>query len=109
MRPTDVWTERLGIMKNREAESVGLLIRKLLREEGLETPLNERRLVNSWTEVLGPNIAHYTRQVSIRNQVLYVQLSSSVLRQELLMGKAKLIKSLNDNVGAQVINDIVIY
>ncbi len=94
-------------MHSRDAESVGALVMRLLRNEGLETPLNERRLVNSWTQVLGPDIAAYTKNVYIRNQVLYVELSSSVLRQELLSGKRRLIQCLNDSVGAQVITDIV--
>ncbi len=94
-------------MHSRDAESVGALVMRLLRNEGLETPLNERRLVNSWTQVLGPDIAAYTKSVYIRNQVLYVELMSSVLRQELLSGKQRLIRCLNDNVGAQVITDIV--
>lgn len=95
-------------MRSRDAESVGALVMRLLRNEGLETPLNERRLVNSWTQVLGPEIAAYTKNVYIRNQVLYVELASSVLRQELLMGKRRLMQCLNDSVGAQVITDIVI-
>lgn len=94
-------------MHSRDAESVGTLVMRLLRNEGLETPLNERRLVNSWTQVLGPDIAAYTKSVHIRNQVLYVELASSVLRQELLSGKRRLIQCLNDSVGAQVITDIV--
>lgn len=94
-------------MHSRDAESVGALVMRLLRNEGLETPLNERRLVNSWTQVLGPDIAAYTKNVYIRNQVLYVELASSVLRQELLSGKQRLIRCLNDSVGAQVITDIV--
>lgn len=94
-------------MHSRDAESVGALVMRLLRNEGLETPLNERRLVNSWTQVLGPDIAAYTKNVYIRNQVLYVELTSSVLRQELMSGKRRLIQCLNDSVGAQVITDIV--
>lgn len=95
-------------MRSRDAESVGALVMRLLRNEGLETPLNERRLANSWTQVLGPEIAAYTKNVYIRNQVLYVELASSVLRQELLTGKRRLMQCLNDSVGAQVITDIVI-
>ena len=43
----------------------------------------------------------------IKNQTLYVQLSSSVLRQELMMGRELLVRSLNEKVGSQVIVNIV--
>ena len=48
-------------MKRNDAEQIGKLIRSFLRQESLESPLNERRLINSWAAVLGPVIASYTR------------------------------------------------
>ncbi len=78
-----------------------------MREEGLETPLNEHRLIAAWKEILGPGIASYTSNIYIRNQILYVHLSSSVLRQELMMGRELLVKNLNRHVGAQVITNII--
>ena len=59
-------------MKRNNAEQIGELIRHYLRQESLESPLNERRLISAWPEVLGPTIASYTRELYIKNQVLYV-------------------------------------
>lgn len=94
-------------MKRNNTELVGDVIRQLLRQEGLETPLNEYRLVESWKDVVGPAIYKYTTNLYIKNQILYVHLSSSVLRQELLMGREMLVRNLNAHVGAQVIVNIV--
>ena len=79
----------------------------MCREEGLETPLNEYRLINAWSKVLGPAVQSYTKNLQIHNQVLFVTLTSSVLRQELLMNRKTLVHKLNDYVKAQVITDIV--
>ena len=57
-------------MKRNDAEQIGKLIRSFLRQESLESPLNERRLISSWAEVLGPTIASYTRELYIKNQVI---------------------------------------
>jgi predicted nucleic acid-binding Zn ribbon protein len=94
-------------MKRRNAESIGQLIYKYLRQESLEGPLNERRLLDSWATLMGAPIAAYTTQLYIRNQTLYVHLSSAALRQELLMGKNLIIRKLNEHVGAKVIVNIV--
>ena len=94
-------------MKRNNTELVGDVIRQLLRQEGLETPLNEYRLVESWRDVVGPYISKYTTNLYIKNQILYVHLSSSVLRQELMMGREMLVRDLNAHVGAQVIVNIV--
>ena len=74
-------------MKRNNTEQIGDVLRQFLRQQGLETPLNEYRLVDAWKDVVGPVIARYTTNLFIKNQVLYVSLSSSVIRQELMMGR----------------------
>lgn len=47
------------------------------------------------------------RELYIRNQILYVHLTSAALRQELMMGRDLLVRNLNRHVGAQVITNII--
>ena len=93
-------------MRKYNTESLADVLRRYLREEGVETPLNEHRLISAWEEVVGSAIARYPTSLFIRNQVLHVHLSSSVLRQELMMTRKILVRRLNEKVGAQVIVDI---
>lgn len=95
------------VMKRNNTEQIGDVLRQFLRQQGLETPLNEYRLVDAWKDVVGPVITRYTTNLFIKNQVLYVSLSSSVIRQELMMGREMLIRNLNAQVGSQVIVNIV--
>lgn len=96
-------------MKRRNSELLGTVVQRFLREEGLETPLNQHRLIHSWGEVMGHGIAKYTGNIFISNQTLHVQIKSSVLRQELIMSRSALVKRLNNHVCAQVITDIHFY
>ena len=93
-------------MKRHKAEQVGDVVKLLLRQQGLEAPLNEYRLIQSWTDVLGKPVERFTRDLYIRNQTLYVILSSSVLKNELMMQRSMLVQRLNAAVGAQVITEI---
>lgn len=77
-----------------------------LREQGLETPLMQKRLVEAWPEVAGPVVARYTLNTYIYNQTLFVRLSTPALRSDLSMMRGELVKKLNDVVGEQVITDI---
>ncbi|MBR4998173.1 MAG: DUF721 domain-containing protein [Bacteroidaceae bacterium] len=95
-------------MRRTNSEPIGDLLRQFLRQQGLESPLNEYRLIQGWTHVMGPIVARYTRNLVIRNQTLYVQLSSPVLRQELMMQRRELVERLNTYAGAQVICDLVV-
>jgi predicted nucleic acid-binding Zn ribbon protein len=90
----------------REVKTVRDLVLQALREQGLETPLNQKRLVEAWPEVVGPVIARYTLNTYIYNQTLHVQLSNPALRADLSMMRQELVKKLNAKVGDQVISDI---
>lgn len=92
-------------MRRNDAEQIGEMIRKFFRQNALEAPLNEYRL--AWKDVVGPAITKYTSNLYIKNQILYVHITSSVLRQELMMGRDLLVKNLNKQVGAQVIVNII--
>ena len=94
-------------MKRNDAEQIGKLIQQFLRQESLESPLNEQRLLDAWPQILGPAIASYTKELYIRNQILYVHLTSAALRQELMMGRELLVRNLNQKVGATVITNII--
>ena len=39
-------------MKRNDAEQIGKLIQQFLRQESLESPLNEQRLLDAWPEIL---------------------------------------------------------
>ena len=70
--------------------------------------MNEFRLIKAWSQVLGEAVRRYTGEMYIRNQVLYVHVTSSVLRQELMMNRKTIVHRLNEHVRAQVITDIVL-
>ena len=93
-------------MKKTESERVDGVIMQYLREFGLETPLNEHRLIQAWDTVLGPAVSKYTKELRIYNQVLFVTVSSAVIRNELMMRRTELVSRLNSQVGAQVITQI---
>lgn len=95
-------------MKKTNTSQVGGVILQYLRETGLETPLNEHRLIQAWGTVLGPVVSRYTKELRIYNQVLFVTITSAALRNELMMRRAELTARLNAEVGAQVITQIVL-
>ena len=93
-------------MFKRNSVLVKEIILKALREQGLETPLLQKRLIDSWPEVMGDAIATYTGNLYIRNQTLFVHLNSPTLRFELSMQRQEIVNKLNAHVGSQVIADV---
>ena len=93
-------------MFKRDVQSVKEVILHNLREQGLEMPLLQKRLVEAWPQIAGPMVQCYTLNTYIYNQTLFVRLSSPALRSDLSMRRQDLISQLNTYVGSQVITDI---
>ena len=79
-----------------------------IKEMHLEGKLNEVSVINSWEETVGKAIASRTTKIYIKDQVLYVFLNSSVVRNELLMLRQALREKLNERAGAEVVREIVL-
>ena len=93
-------------MFRRSSTPIKEVLLKALREQGLETPLLQKRLIDAWPEVMGEAINRYTDNLVIRNQTLFVHLTNPALRMELSMQRQAIVGRLNAHVGSQVIADI---
>lgn len=95
-------------MRKRNTESIGEVLKQYFEENPFfRRKLAESRAVTGWSKLLGLMATSYTSNIYYRNGTLYVSLTSSVLRSELLMAKDRLIAKLNEHAGMHVINDIV--
>lgn len=81
-------------------------IEAFLRENNLDTKLNETRLIGAWENVTGKLIARHTLQMYVKNRVLFVKVDAAALREELTYQKSKLVKKLNKVAGIEVIDEI---
>jgi hypothetical protein len=96
-------------MRRKNAQTIGEALKDFFEENAeLRKRILEIRIKRAWGEVLGPMIQQYTRNIYVKNNTLYVSLTSSVLRNELTMSRDKLVKSLNNYAGSVVIHTIVI-
>ena len=93
-------------MFRRDVKEIKDLILRNMREQGLETPLLQKRLVEAWPTIAGDAIARYTLNAYIINQTLYVRLSVPSLRADLSMRRQEFVGLLNEYVGSQVIADV---
>ena len=95
-------------MERRKSEAISDVLQRFLRQEGLETPLAQYRLIQAWPQSTGKAVANATAELYIKNQTLYARLTSAVLRSELMMQRQALAYALNQAVQKQVITDVVL-
>ena len=97
-------------MAKRQNEQLHLseALKEFIKENKLEKGMNKVNAREAWKNLMGNGINNYTTHVELKNDTLYVSLSSSVLREELSYGKTKIIKMLNDDLGKELIQKIIL-
>jgi predicted nucleic acid-binding Zn ribbon protein len=83
-------------------------IKDYITEMNLGDKLAETSLLNSWEDIVGKAISSRTSKIYVKDHVLYIHLSSSVVRNELMMLRESLRNKLNEKAGKDVIKDIVL-
>ena len=91
--------------KNQKIQDI---LSSFVKDNKLEKGLDNVRVGAAWRELLGKGVQNYTNNVRLQNKTLYVNRSSSVLREELSYGKDKIIKLINDELGKEVIDKIIL-
>jgi len=96
-------------MKRVNTQLIGTVLDDYFEQNpGLADKLAEVRLLDSWKNVLGSSVSRFTEHLFIKKRTLYVRLSSSVLKSELMMCREQLILKLNDQAGRNVIDSITL-
>jgi len=95
-------------MKRINTQTIGAALDDFFEQNPeLADKMAEARLINSWKPVMGTSISRYTDNLFIKKRTLYVRITSSVLKSELMLYREQLIKKLNDEAGREVIDAIV--
>ncbi|TXB62343.1 DUF721 domain-containing protein [Phaeodactylibacter luteus] len=97
-------------MEKREANETTLkdALKAMLEHYRLKGKLNQSRIRHLWEEMMGPSIASYTRDIKLYNKKLFIIIESAPLRQELAFGKEKICRNLNEALGEEAIEEVII-
>jgi len=94
--------------RNNEHISIGDALKEFVETNKLEYGLDVVKVQETWRDMMGNGVNNYTTDIQLKNNTLFVQLSSSVLREELSYGKDKIINMLNESLGKDVIKKLVL-
>ncbi|SEQ09415.1 DUF721 domain-containing protein [Flavobacterium urocaniciphilum] len=87
--------------------SISDVMKEFMKTNKLESGLDIVNVKETWNKMMGPAIKNYTSAIELKKNTLYIQLSSSVVKQELEYGKSKIITMLNEELGKELIKEIV--
>lgn len=87
---------------------IGEVIRELLNTYHLQTRFEEASVIGSWDRVVGAPVAKRTRQLYIRNRILYIRLDSPSLKNDFLLNKSHVLELLRKEFGPDSVADLVL-
>jgi hypothetical protein len=84
------------------------IIVKMMEAYGLKDKLMDYRIRKFWKDEMGAQINGYTKNIYSNNRKVFIQLSSSSLRQELSFGKEKIKKMMNETFKEEYVEEIIL-
>ena len=83
-------------------------LKDFIQKNKLQHGIDKVNAREAWVNLMGNGVNNYTTAIELRNETLYVSLSSSVLREELSLGKSKILDMLNEELGKNLVKKIVL-
>lgn len=87
---------------------IGDILKEIIQANKLEKGLNQISVADAWKNLMGNGVNNYTKDVILKGSTLYVELTSSVLREELTYGKSKIIAMINEELGSDIVKEVVL-
>ena len=95
-------------MRNNEHNKLSDLLKDFVKANHLEEGLDKVNVREAWDELMGSGIIKYTSNIQLKGDRLHVELTSSVLREELSYGKDKIISMMNETLGKELIKKLIL-
>jgi predicted nucleic acid-binding Zn ribbon protein len=87
-------------------QSLRSVLEKTLKSLEIDVPLKTYSIFGAWKEIVGDSLALHTQPRSIRNRILFIDVSHSTWMQQLQFLKPTLLEKINTFLGEPHIQDI---
>ena len=88
--------------------SIGDVLKEIIQVNKLQSGMDQVLVKEAWVSLMGKGVNNYTKNIQLKGNTLYVELTSAVLREELSYGKDKIIKMINDELRRDVVTTVVL-
>lgn len=86
-----------------------ILLEQALREMGLSSGYEEQQVVVAFKNNLPLSFQKYITQITFKNGILFIRCHSAALKNELQLGKEKLIMKINEQLGSERVKELRIF
>ena len=94
--------------KRGETKKISKVLEDVISQKHFRVGIDNLRVQEAWVKTMGENIQKYTYNVKFKKGILYIKLKSSVLKEELIFEKNKVIKLVNQELGKEYVKELVL-
>lgn len=91
-----------------EPQSIGKVLDEIVQSKALKTGITNARINELWYELMGTHMTRYTEKITLKGNTLFVSLNNAALREELSYGKEKIREMMNEQLGSEVLEKVVL-
>lgn len=95
-------------MRDYDTPSFKKSLKHFLKKTKLQDGINQVEVKKTWRILMGKTVADYTKQIYLKNGVLYISLTTSLLNEEINLSKGKIIKNMNEALKSDIIHTIIV-
>ena len=95
-------------MKRKNTVRFGERLEEFFSRPYVAAKVAEGRLPDTWREVVGDRVASLTSSIKLENRILYVCITSSVVRYELFCRRDTLRDEINRISGLKLVNSVIV-
>ncbi len=92
----------------KKPESLQDVMKKLIKQLGLEETVNQQKAMLMWNESVGEKIAKVAIPEKIEHGRLYVRVENNAWKQEIHYLKHEIIKRINAGLKSNIVSDIIL-
>jgi hypothetical protein len=96
-------------MRRSKTQTLSEVLHDFIDEYRLGPKLREAAVINAWDKITGKAISSRTSSIYIKNGILHVHITSSVVKNELMMLRDPLRERLNSEAGGETVKEIIIH
>ena len=96
------------MVKRGEIKNISKVLEDVISQKHFKVGIDNLRVQEAWVKTMGDNIQKYTFSVKFKKGILYIKLKSSVLKEELIFEKNKVITLINKELGKEYVKELVL-
>jgi len=94
--------------RNYKLKPIKNIIENFVEQKSISDGIFNVKVQKAWENAVEKKILDYTKEIYVKDEVLYIKVSNPILKQEILYSKQKVINLINEELEKDLIKKIVL-